>query len=110
MFKARLLALAASLSLITSAAQSAPESINLRTKNFPPYDLAVDGKNFARCTAWLMANWPYRLCGVSHRENSYAAPGSQLAKPHKDATHAWTLLGSGQRCVAWDVCIQGRER
>ena len=38
--------LAASLSLITSAAHSAPEPINLLTENFPPYNMAVDGKNF----------------------------------------------------------------
>ena len=48
MFKNTLLSLAASLSLITSAAHSAPEPINLLTENFPPYNMAVDGKNFAR--------------------------------------------------------------
>ncbi|MCQ4321952.1 hypothetical protein [Stutzerimonas stutzeri] len=51
MFKNTLLTLAASLSLITSAAQSAPEPINLLTENFPPYNLAVGGTNFARCVA-----------------------------------------------------------
>ncbi|AHL77310.1 amino acid ABC transporter substrate-binding protein [Stutzerimonas stutzeri] len=48
MFKTMLLATAASLSLIAGAAQSAPEPINLLTENFPPYNMAADGKNFAR--------------------------------------------------------------
>ncbi len=48
MFKNTLLTLIASLSLISFAAQSAPEPINLLTENFPPYNMAVDGKNFAR--------------------------------------------------------------
>ena len=48
MFKNTLLSLAASLSLITFAAESASEPINLLTENFPPYNMAVDGKNFAR--------------------------------------------------------------
>lgn len=48
MFKTTLLAMATSLSLIAGAAQSAPEQINLLTENFPPYNMAIDGKNFAR--------------------------------------------------------------
>ena len=48
MFKITLVALAASLSLGAGAAQAASEPINLLTENFPPYNMAVDGKNFAR--------------------------------------------------------------
>ncbi len=48
MFKSTLLALAIGLSLATGAACAAPEQINLLTENFPPYNMAVDGKNFAR--------------------------------------------------------------
>jgi len=48
MFKSTLLAMAASLSLLCGAAQAAPEQINLLTENFPPYNMAVDGKNYAR--------------------------------------------------------------
>jgi len=48
MFKTTLLGLAVSLSLIAGGAHSAPEPINLLTENFPPYNMAVDGKNFAR--------------------------------------------------------------
>lgn len=47
MFKSTLLALATSLILGTTA-QAAPEQIDLLTENFPPYNMAVDGKNFAR--------------------------------------------------------------
>lgn len=48
MFKPVLLALAASLLLGVATAQAAPEKIELLTENFPPYNMAVDGKNFAR--------------------------------------------------------------
>lgn len=48
MLKSTLLALAASLSLLCGAVQAAPEQINLLTENFPPYNMAVDGKNYAR--------------------------------------------------------------
>ncbi|WP_181297559.1 ABC transporter substrate-binding protein [Pseudomonas sp. Q2-TVG4-2] len=50
MFKSTLLALAASLTLAAAAAaaQAAPEQIDLLTENFPPYNMAADGKNFAR--------------------------------------------------------------
>ncbi|MCQ2028022.1 substrate-binding periplasmic protein [Stutzerimonas zhaodongensis] len=48
MFKSTLLALTASLMLGTVTAQAAPERIELLTENFPPYNMAVDGKNFAR--------------------------------------------------------------
>ena len=48
MFKSSLLAAAASLSIWAGAVQAAPEQINLLTENFPPYNMAVDGKNFAR--------------------------------------------------------------
>lgn len=48
MLKSTLLAMAASLSLLCGAAQAAPEQINLLTENFPPYNMAVDGKNYAR--------------------------------------------------------------
>ncbi len=48
MFKSTLLALAIGLSLAAGAAGAAPEQINLLTENFPPYNMAVDGKNFAR--------------------------------------------------------------
>lgn len=48
MFKSTLLALAASLLLAATSAQAAPERIDLLTENFPPYNMAVDGKNFAR--------------------------------------------------------------
>lgn len=48
MLKTTLVALAASLSLGAGAAQAASEPINLLTENFPPYNMAVDGKNFAR--------------------------------------------------------------
>lgn len=48
MFKTTLLALAASLTLAAAAAQAAPEQIHLLTENFPPYNMAADGKNFAR--------------------------------------------------------------
>ncbi len=47
MFKSTLLALATSLILGTTA-QAAPEQIDLLTENFPPYNMAADGKNFAR--------------------------------------------------------------
>lgn len=47
MFKSTLLTLATSLILGTTA-QAAPEQIDLLTENFPPYNMAVDGKNFAR--------------------------------------------------------------
>ncbi|MBC8649989.1 ABC transporter substrate-binding protein [Pseudomonas sp. MTM4] len=47
MFKSTLLALATCLILGTTA-QAAPEQIDLLTENFPPYNMAVDGKNFAR--------------------------------------------------------------
>ncbi|WP_313086073.1 ABC transporter substrate-binding protein [Pseudomonas sp.] len=48
MFKSTLLALVTGLSLAAGAAGAAPEQINLLTENFPPYNMAVDGKNFAR--------------------------------------------------------------
>ncbi|MCQ4315758.1 ABC transporter substrate-binding protein [Stutzerimonas zhaodongensis] len=48
MFKSTLLALTTSLMLGTVTAQAAPERIELLTENFPPYNMAVDGKNFAR--------------------------------------------------------------
>ncbi len=48
MFKSTLLALTASLILGTVTAQAAPERIELLTENFPPYNMAADGKNFAR--------------------------------------------------------------
>ncbi|MGK9066964.1 substrate-binding periplasmic protein [Stutzerimonas chloritidismutans] len=48
MFKPLLLALAVGLSLAPVAAQAEPERIHLLTENFPPYNMAVDGKNFAR--------------------------------------------------------------
>jgi polar amino acid transport system substrate-binding protein len=48
MFKSTLLALAASLTLAAATAQAAPEQIDLLTENFPPYNMAADGKNFAR--------------------------------------------------------------
>ena len=48
MFKSTLLAVATSLSLWGSVVQAAPEQINLLTENFPPYNMAVDGKNYAR--------------------------------------------------------------
>ena len=48
MFKPMLLAVAASLLLGVATAQAAPEKIELLTENFPPYNMAVDGKNFAR--------------------------------------------------------------
>ncbi|TCD19431.1 ABC transporter substrate-binding protein [Pseudomonas sp. IC_126] len=47
MFKSTLLALATSL-ILGATAQAAPEQIDLLTENFPPYNMAVDGKNFAR--------------------------------------------------------------
>ncbi len=48
MFKSTLFSLAASLLLGAATAQAAPEKIELLTENFPPYNMAVDGKNFAR--------------------------------------------------------------
>lgn len=48
MFKPVLLALTASLLLGVAATQAAPEKIELLTENFPPYNMAADGKNFAR--------------------------------------------------------------
>ena len=48
MFRSRFLALTAGLLLGTAAAQAAPEKIELLTENFPPYNMAADGKNFAR--------------------------------------------------------------
>lgn len=48
MLKSTLLALAASLPLFCGAVHAAPERINLLTENFPPYNMAVDGKNYAR--------------------------------------------------------------
>ncbi|WP_313223062.1 substrate-binding periplasmic protein [Stutzerimonas nitrititolerans] len=48
MLKPTLLAMAASVSLLCGAAQAAPEQINLLTENFPPYNMAIDGKNYAR--------------------------------------------------------------
>lgn len=48
MFKPMLLAIAASLLLGVATAQAAPEKIELLTENFPPYNMAMDGKNFAR--------------------------------------------------------------
>lgn len=48
MLKSTLLALATSLVLGAATVQAAPEQIDLLTENFPPYNMAVDGKNFAR--------------------------------------------------------------
>ncbi|NKQ09643.1 substrate-binding periplasmic protein [Pseudomonas sp. SST3] len=48
MFKFTLLALVANLTLAAASAQAAPEQIDLLTENFPPYNMAADGKNFAR--------------------------------------------------------------
>ena len=48
MLKSILLAMAASLPLFCSTVQAAPERINLLTENFPPYNMAADGKNYAR--------------------------------------------------------------
>ncbi len=48
MLKFTLLALATSLVLGAATVQAAPEQIDLLTENFPPYNMAVDGKNFAR--------------------------------------------------------------
>lgn len=48
MLKSTLLAITASLSLLCGSVQAAPEQINLLTENFPPYNMAVDGKNYAR--------------------------------------------------------------
>lgn len=48
MLKSTFLALATSLALAAAVAQAAPERIDLLTENFPPYNMAADGKNFAR--------------------------------------------------------------
>ena len=48
MFKSTLLALTASLMLGVATAHAAPEKVELLTENFPPYNMAADGKNFAR--------------------------------------------------------------
>lgn len=48
MFRSTLIALSASLMLSVASAQAAPEQISLLTENFPPYNMAADGKNFAR--------------------------------------------------------------
>ena len=48
MLKSTFLAMAASLALWSGAAQAASAPINLLTENFPPYNMAADGKNYAR--------------------------------------------------------------
>lgn len=48
MLRTILLVLTASLLLAFGTAHAASEQIDLLTENFPPYNMAVDGKNFAR--------------------------------------------------------------
>ena len=50
MLKSTLLAMIASFSLVCGAAQAdrPQQQIHLLTENFPPYNMAVDGKNYAR--------------------------------------------------------------